>query len=435
MPYPTGPYPTRSHTARPYIALTVLLAAGAAHASPQASPLLAPRGTMPTDRVAHIYYNVATGERIAVPLGDVRPADQGVSPAVWIADNALPCADFGQTGARVGVIDSPACMTCFDSTVTGQTFLDWGDIRTDTVVDCVGVTWSSFVQDTDTNGDGIGDGVRGFGATWTVFDADNGFDSSDTRRPITSFTLIDLPGRTGTFNQAFPSTYTATIDLAASFSSSLVFEIGDTDSLDNSGTGNFNPGAGADLDGDANADFSYAVRYHQPGTTDFDGDGVPDGDPDDQELTAWLLVTGNGDIDLDGNYVPETDVPGAIGIEDAFDIFIDVDEDGVLEPIGTFFYGGFECGGPTGNTAFAQFYFKLFGPSCLLARCTPPCPSDLFPPSGGDGVLNFFDLNQYLTLFHSADPAADIFPRSDPDGLINFFDLNQFLIEFSAGCP
>lgn len=58
----------------------------------------------------------------------------------------------------------------------------------------------------------------------------------------------------------------------------------------------------------------------------------------------------------------------------------------------------------------------------------PPCPADLT----GDGVLNFFDLAFYLTLFNSGDPAADLAP---PFGLINFFDLSEYLSRYNAGCP
>ncbi|MEM9374169.1 MAG: GC-type dockerin domain-anchored protein [Planctomycetota bacterium] len=395
---------------------------------------LAPRGTAPGDHIAHIYYNVGTGERIATLLDGARPSDNGVSPAVWIADNTVPCTSFGQTGGRLGVMDDMYCTTCLASTQYGATFLDWGDIPSDTVVDCVGVTWSANHQDFDLDGDGVGDGVPGLGATWAWFDAENGFDSSSTRRPIVSLTLFDLPAFTSDFVREVV-TYTATIDLAASFSSSLVFEIGDTNALDDSGTGFFNPLGGVDIDNDGFTDFGYSMRYHQPGTADFDGDGEPDGDPRATGTTGWALVTGNGDVTLDGTYIPETGIPGAIGIEDAFDVLYDPDSDGLLEPLGTFFYGGFECVGPTGNTPFAQFYMKLYSaPHCVVGRCSQ-CPVDLFPPGANDGVVNFFDLSEYIGLFNAGDPGADFFPPASPDGQLNFFDVSQYLADFAAGCP
>jgi hypothetical protein len=412
-------------------ALSLVLAAGVVTpALADVSPTIAPRGTMAEKEIAHIYYNIATGEKVATLLGDVRPSDNGVSPAVWVAENTLPCASFGQTGGTAGVVDSPACTTCFTSTATGQIFLDWGDVPTDQVVDCVGISWATQVLDVDLDGDGVGDGVEGFGASYAWFDAENGFDSSATRLDANGFTFFNLPGDTN-FMPGFLAVYTATVDLAATFTSSIVFELGDTDSVDGSGTGLFNPGSGADLDSDGLADFGYAIQYIQPGTVDFDGDGNPDGDPLAAALTAWSLVTGNGDIGTDGSYIPETDVPGAQGIEDAFDIFIDFDSDGVLEPIGTFFYGGFACVGATGNTPFAQFRMALYGPGGEV-----PCPADIFPAGGGDGLLNFFDINAFLTAFNTGDlSVADVFPAGGGDGLLNFFDINAYLTSFNAGCP
>lgn len=55
------------------------------------------------------------------------------------------------------------------------------------------------------------------------------------------------------------------------------------------------------------------------------------------------------------------------------------------------------------------------------------CPADLT----GDGVLNFFDLSQFLTLFLDQHPQADI----SADGVFDFFDVSAFLSQFQAGCP
>ncbi|MEM9373739.1 MAG: hypothetical protein AAGA55_08860 [Planctomycetota bacterium] len=107
--------------------LAVILLCGAAAAADRPGPALAPFGTTPGRHAGHGYYNIATG-KIAVRLGDARPAGNGVSPAVWIAENRLPCADFGQTGSfGSGIIDDPDCTSCAPSTDTGQIFLDWGD--------------------------------------------------------------------------------------------------------------------------------------------------------------------------------------------------------------------------------------------------------------------------------------------------------------------
>lgn len=49
----------------------------------------------------------------------------------------------------------------------------------------------------------------------------------------------------------------------------------------------------------------------------------------------------------------------------------------------------------------------------------------------GDGVLNFFDIAEFLIAFASQSPAADL----HEDDLYNFFDISAFLIAFNATCP
>lgn len=55
------------------------------------------------------------------------------------------------------------------------------------------------------------------------------------------------------------------------------------------------------------------------------------------------------------------------------------------------------------------------------------CNADL----NSDGMLDFFDVQMFLNLFSSQDPAADW----NNDGLYDFFDAQGFLADFSAGCP
>lgn len=429
------------------MAASVLLAVTGGPLAADAQPGLAPRGTAPTVHVAHIYYNIATGEKIAVPLGDVRPADDS-NPEVWIADNTIPCAGFGGFSSSAGVIDSPNCSTCLDSTATGMVYLDWGDIGPDSVIDCIGVNWATDHQDSDGDGDGVGDGVEGFGATWTWYDGENGFDSAATRVPVVSVTLFDLPGRTfpGLGPRYNIPIYSATIDLAGSFTSSLVFELGDTDSIDGSGAGNSNPGSGVDLDADGLSDFGYSVRFIQPGTADFDGDGVPDGDPSEAATTGWRIATARGQTRVGPGNVWTIDFdppPNAQGTEDAFDILYEPDGAGQFVSFGTFWYGGFTCDddgdGDFGDTSFyAQFAIEMYGPP-QGGVC---CPADIFPvspPGGavcdnGDGALNFFDVAAFLDWLSNQDPRGDLHPAFG-DGSVDFFDLIAFLNLYNAGCP
>lgn len=77
----------------------------------------------------------------------------------------------------------------------------------------------------------------------------------------------------------------------------------------------------------------------------------------------------------------------------------------------------------TGQRSGATY---LFRPEYL----TTPCgPGDLVEPFG---TLNFFDVSEYLRLFHAGDMAADL---AEPFGLLNFFDVSEYLDLFMAGCP
>jgi hypothetical protein len=55
------------------------------------------------------------------------------------------------------------------------------------------------------------------------------------------------------------------------------------------------------------------------------------------------------------------------------------------------------------------------------------CPADLAEPFG---VINFFDLSRFVTLFQQQGPAADW----NRDGLFNFFDFSAFINDFNSPC-
>jgi hypothetical protein len=56
----------------------------------------------------------------------------------------------------------------------------------------------------------------------------------------------------------------------------------------------------------------------------------------------------------------------------------------------------------------------------------PGCPADF----NGDGLLDFFDVADFLDAFSAQDPSADL----TGDGLFDFFDAQEFLGLFAAGC-
>lgn len=67
--------------------------------------------------------------------------------------------------------------------------------------------------------------------------------------------------------------------------------------------------------------------------------------------------------------------------------------------------------------------------SITLYECEAPptCP----PDRNADGVLDFFDIQDFLADFAAHDPSADV----TGDGMYNFFDAQMYLAMFAAGCP
>jgi hypothetical protein len=401
---------------------------------------------------AHIYYNIGTGEQVVTRLsdGEAGPAGCLTSESLWSVLVRNPCADAGYTTEWFFALDDNAGSS---SLATGATLLDYGDIAMDTVVDCVHIDWVTGHDDVDDDGDGIGDGVSGLAGRWSWWDADNGRAiNGSTRLPLISFTLIDLPGNI--FGDGAFTGYTADIDLANSFSSSLTFEIGDSDGdLQGAAFGNNNvdtdfDGIGdgvsvanldrdfdglpdSDLDGDGLFDWSWDVRFFQPGTADLDGDGFIDGDLADsmKAIGVYFAVPAGELVDNgDGTWTWEIDysVPdAATGIEDRFTLYSPPDLNGEVSYVGGFWFNGLTCSGVPqpdgpGYTPAAMFEHQLFGPA------VDPnfCDADL----NGDGELNFFDVSLFLSQFQGG---GDY----NGDGSTNFFDVSAFLSDFNAGCP
>jgi hypothetical protein len=361
--------------------------------------------TLPAKVNGHIYFNIITGERVFTNYADgVRPVDGAVNPAVWIADNNIPCAVQGQTSGTALVVDAPNGDFGFP-TVEGNTTLDWADIASDTVIDCVQISWYSALVDTDTDSDSQPDGIEGFAATWSFYDADNGFNTCLTRTGLVAFTLTSLPGELvpGDFGG-----YIVTLDLAASFGSSLAFELGDTDS--NLQTAAFhnaminadadsNSIGDADLDSDGNADWSMTVQFIQPGTEDLDSDSVIDGDVADKGLTALGIAAPAGTAvdNGDGTWSISLD-PGvnAHGAEDAFDQF-----DSGGNYLGSFNLGGFSCElDEDGPENFAQLALIMYGPNSDGAFIGDASIADF----DGDGDTDINDVNAFIGLFNAGCP-------------------------------
>ena len=387
--------------------------------------------------VAHIYFNIASGERVITLIDDGQtvPADNGTSGPIWSIGGFAPCGDPGPgfTSTFFYAADDNSVDTAL---ATHATTLDWGDLSVDTVVDCVSIHWVTDHDDVDADSDGIGDGVVGLAGEWTWWDVDNGRNNC-IRMPLISILLTDLPGDTsGTTDPDDPENtlakYTADIDLASSLSSSLVFEFGDTDSdpqgavFHHAGIGNqdndFDGLPDSDLDGDGLFDFSWGVQFTQPGTGDLDGDGVIDGDFADSMKAVGLsfgLPAGEALDNGDGTWdwvIDPSSVDAGTGSEDAFVIYA---PDGTHA--GFFWFDGFSCE-PGDFRPRASFEHTLFGPS---NPGSSGCAGDL----NGDGEINFFDVALFLEWFGDSE-------RCDynDDGECNFFDIAAFLEDISEGC-
>lgn len=94
---------------------------------------------------------------------------------------------------------------------------------------------------------------------------------------------------------------------------------------------------------------------------------------------------------------------------------------GAINPVGTEFVDLDQDGLPD------LIYASGTGATILMNRSVEPCLPDLFT----DGVLNLYDIAQFLTLFGTNDLRADF----TGDGLLNFFDFVSFVRLFNAGCP
>jgi len=323
---------------------------------------------MSADNIGYIYYNVATGEMIKTTPTQARDIN---NPA-WINEGYDQCA-FGEW------FYSPIR----DSATGEDTYwMDWGDIDANTVVDTMTVLYATSVADAGE------DGEPGFEMDMTFFDGIDVGQINSTLAPYLVYTITDIPG-----SASGVAGWVITLDLAGGGE----FEVGDSDGIDDSGNGFNSGGQGVDQDGDGLIDFAYGYNFRHP-ETELLGN------------TGCALVA-----------PPEGVFPNSLGDDDVMALFFTQDW---TNPDGLYWFGGYDCSGGAG------FAWNPWG-SYWLGLYSPGTTTDCAADRNGDGILDFFDVQDFLGAFAINDPSADM----NADGVFDFFDVQIYLGLFSEGCP
>ncbi len=82
---------------------------------------------------------------------------------------------------------------------------------------------------------------------------------------------------------------------------------------------------------------------------------------------------------------------------------------------------------PTPLDLLDRARWRGIAPDRGAVESAPPCPADL----DDNGVLNFDDIDAFVSAFLAADPLADC----DGTGVLNFDDIDCFVASFLDGCP
>jgi hypothetical protein len=323
---------------------------------------------VPSDNIGYIYYKPATGEMVRIDPGEVGGRHtRGTSDPVWVNDRFDQC-DNGEM----------AYHPIRDSATGEETYwMDWGGIGIDTCVDTITVLYTTDLPDPEE------DGEEGFTLELVFLD---GFDIGTIASGafvFVTYMIANLPG-----SAAGPKTWMLTLDL----SGGQEMELGNADGQSSCGTDNFNKWS-TDYDGDGLYDFGFGFHFtHPPSAT--------------TGSTGPVLVAPPSGVD-----------PNPIGTHDVIAQFFGGDW---CDSSGLYWFGGYDCTPGPGNwTPWAGYFLGLYGSGGA-------CP----PDRNNDGVLDFFDIQDFLIDFAAEDPSADF----NNDGLFDFFDVQVYLGAFVAGC-
>ena len=324
-------------------------------------------GGLRSDQIGHIYFNPNTGELVRT---GPRTTRNQLDP-LWVNEQYDQCgyAEWQYLPVR----DS--------ANQQDDWVLDWGDVRHDSVVNCMTFLYATSVPDPEEDGEDF------FELSVSFFDGVDTAEVAGGLDPYLMYTITGIPGSASGL-----AAWLITIDISGGGE----FEIGDQDGIDDSGNGFNSGGLGADLDGDGLSDFAFGFNFRHP-------DGNPAG------MTGLGLVRPTGD---------------APGNPDAMALFQHQDWS-VFD--GFFDLGGYDCTPGSGFQwiPWASVYIGLYEDPAIGCYS---CPPDL----NADCRLDFFDLQLYLNWFAAGDPRADF---AFPQGTLDFFDLQEFLSQFTIGCP
>lgn len=163
----------------------------------------------------------------------------------------------------------------------------------------------------------------------------------------------------------------------------------------------FNDGSGV-FSGSQDIEAGFGIEHVRAG--DVDGDGDIDLISSNRDQFAFTVLV---NTDGSGTSWESTQFIESRGVR--WTEIADIDQDGNPDVI---------------TAAASGFVSVNFGYSCAAT-----CVADLAAP---DGVLNFFDVAAFISLYNADDPGADL---AAPLGVLNFFDVAAYIAAYNAGCP
>ena len=476
--------------------LILALAAGSvATATEDITPIELEYQTREAGYDGFVYHVGTTGERIVSTAGSAQRAAAVRGTAAWewdnsVIDHCVPAAfDAENNPLTVAVFagfhseDAGDAIDPFAVRYWG----DWFEAPGDTIIN--GISFGTFAQivDVDGDGDGIGDGVAGLDWFLVFTEEDRLTDRSGAtaHSPILVEGIVgslDVGATDGVAGDGLISFQEGQlilnfIDLNAGDTPTDI-EVADANGVSDGAFGpdsiysgipgvDMSPTDGTDDAGVGLFNCGFVVGFRQPGVAE--GDGIIDRYP---ELAGLGLENPDG---LDPNTFPNILPVGAgltgpsereeanPGVEGGITLWpldgvapiapegvgqwdgmtlidaLGVDQGGAG---GAFFFGGAACD-PAAQAALTPpfwlnpwagydiaFNVNTFIEDDCYGGAIPCNPTDIAEPFG---VLDLADIGRFVTDFQAGDTTCiDI---AEPFGILDLADIGAFVTNFQAGCP